>query len=40
VQPNNHWYIAYRHTAEDLARALEVVEESLDYVAQEYPREG
>ncbi len=40
VQPYHHWYIAYRHTAEDLARALEVVEESLAYVAQEYPREG
>jgi glutamate-1-semialdehyde aminotransferase len=40
VQPYHHWYIAYRHTAEDLARALEVVEESLAYVAQEYPHEG
>jgi glutamate-1-semialdehyde aminotransferase len=37
VQPYHHWYIAYRHTHEDLARALEVVEESLAYVAQEYP---
>ena len=37
VQPYHHWYIAYRHTEEDLARALEVVEESLAYVAQEYP---
>ncbi len=37
VQPYHHWYIAYRHTEEDLDRALEVVEESLAYVAQEYP---
>jgi glutamate-1-semialdehyde aminotransferase len=37
VQPYHHWYIAYRHTDDDLARALDVVEESLAYVAQEYP---
>jgi glutamate-1-semialdehyde aminotransferase len=37
VQPYHHWYIAYRHTDGDLSRALEVVEESLAYVAQEYP---
>jgi glutamate-1-semialdehyde aminotransferase len=37
VQPYHHWYIAYRHTEQDLDRALEVVEESLAYVAQEYP---
>jgi len=37
VQPYHHWYIAYRHTDEDLTRALDVVEESLAYVAQEYP---
>lgn len=37
VQPYHHWYIAYRHTEEDLSRALDVVEESLAYVAQEYP---
>ena len=27
VQPYHHWYIAYRHTEQDLDRALEVVEE-------------
>jgi glutamate-1-semialdehyde aminotransferase len=37
VQPYHHWYISYRHTEEDLDRALAVVEESLAYVAQEYP---
>jgi len=38
VQPYHHWYIAYRHTEADLTRALDVVEESLAYVAQEFPR--
>ena len=37
VQPYHHWYICYRHTDADLERALAVVEESLAYVAQEYP---
>jgi glutamate-1-semialdehyde aminotransferase len=37
VQPYHHWYICYRHTADDLERALEVVGESLDYVAGAYP---
>jgi glutamate-1-semialdehyde aminotransferase len=40
VQPYHHWYICYRHTDEDLARALEIVEESLAYVAQEHPLNG
>ena len=37
VQPFHHWYIAYRHTAEDLERALAVVEEALAVVAGKYP---
>jgi glutamate-1-semialdehyde aminotransferase len=37
VQPFHHWYICYRHTEKDLQRALDVVEESLAYVAQAYP---
>ena len=37
VQPFHHWYIAYRHTEEDLARALEVVGEALAYVAESHP---
>ena len=40
VQPYHHWYICYRHTEADLDRALDVVEESLAYVAQEYPFKG
>jgi len=37
VQPYHHWYIAYRHTEEDLTRALDVVEEALACVAEKYP---
>jgi glutamate-1-semialdehyde aminotransferase len=37
VQPFHHWYIAYRHTEEDLTRALDVVEEALAVVAEKYP---
>jgi glutamate-1-semialdehyde aminotransferase len=37
VQPYHHWYIAYRHTEEDLARALDVVEQALAYVAESHP---
>lgn len=37
IQPYHHWYICYRHTDKDLARALEVVEESLEVVAKELP---
>jgi glutamate-1-semialdehyde aminotransferase len=37
VQPFHHWYIAYRHTEEDLKRALDVVQESLAVVAHKYP---
>ena len=37
VQPYHHWYICYRHTERDLSRALEVVEESLAFVNQQFP---
>jgi glutamate-1-semialdehyde aminotransferase len=40
VQPYHHWYICYRHTEEDLDRALKVVEESLACVAEVYPVAG
>jgi len=40
VQPYHHWYICYRHTEADLDRALEVVEESLAFVHQQFPYEG
>jgi glutamate-1-semialdehyde aminotransferase len=29
VQPYHHWYINYRHTQEDLDRAIDIVESSL-----------
>ena len=37
VQPYHHWYICYRHTENDLNRALEVIEESLAFVNQQFP---
>ena len=37
VQPYHHWYICYRHTEHDLDRALEVIEESLAFVNQQFP---
>jgi hypothetical protein len=40
LQPFHHWYICYRHTDADLIRALDVVEKSLAYVAQQYPHKG
>ncbi len=37
VQPYHHWYISYRHTAEDLETALQVIAEALQVVENEYP---
>ncbi len=37
IQPFHHWYIAYRHTEEDLAKALWAIEESLELTARAYP---
>ncbi len=37
IQPYHHWYISYRHTEEDLAKALQVIEEALQVVSKEYP---
>ena len=37
IQPYHHWYICYRHTDEDLNKALNVVKESLAVVAEELP---
>jgi len=36
IQPFHHWYIAYRHTNEDLDYALNAVAESLEVVNKEY----
>lgn len=35
IQPFHHWYICYRHTNEDLTKALNIIEESLSVVAKE-----
>ena len=40
VQPYHHWYLCYRHTEADLARALEVIAEALAVVAGTYPPEA
>ncbi len=37
VQPYHHWYISYRHTAEDLENALQVIAEALQVVENDYP---
>ena len=37
VQPYHHWYIAYRHTEEDLRAALEAIGEALEIVKKDYP---
>lgn len=35
VQPYHHWYINYRHTEEDLSRALDVIAASLGAASQD-----
>lgn len=35
IQPYHHWYIAHRHTNEDLERAIDIIDESLHVVAAE-----
>jgi len=37
IQPYHHWYIAYRHTNEDLEYALNVIAEALEITNQKYP---
>lgn len=37
IQPYHHWYLAYRHTDEDLEYALGVIEESLAIAGEEFP---
>ncbi|MCR4784650.1 MAG: aminotransferase class III-fold pyridoxal phosphate-dependent enzyme [bacterium] len=37
VQPYHHWYIAGRHTEEDLQKALWAIHEALKIVAKEIP---
>lgn len=38
IQPFHHWYIAHRHTNEDLEQALTAIGESLEFVRHHYPR--
>ncbi len=37
IQPYHHWYIAYRHTNEDLDNALNTIAEALEIAAKTYP---
>lgn len=37
VQPYHHWYIAYRHTPQDLEFALGAIAESLELTAAKFP---
>ena len=37
IQPYHHWYIAYRHTHEDLNNALNAIAEALDITREKYP---
>jgi len=37
IQPYHHWYIAHRHTDQDLYYALNAIKEALDIVHQKYP---
>lgn len=37
IQPYHHWYLTYRHSAEDLKYALVTISEAFEEVAKEYP---
>ena len=37
IQPYHHWYICYRHTEADMAKALRTIDEAMAYVMEKYP---
>ena len=37
IQPFHHWYIAHRHTDEDLSYALDTIGEALEIAKKRYP---
>lgn len=37
IQPYHHWYIAHRHTDQDLEYALGAISEALELTAKKYP---
>lgn len=37
LQPYHHWYICHRHTDEDLEKTLQIIDEALAYVMEQYP---
>lgn len=38
IQPYHHWYIAHRHTDDDLNQVLQAIAEALDIAKQRYPQ--
>ena len=40
IQPYHHWYICHRHTEEDLANALRIIDEAFEYIMEKYPVEA
>jgi glutamate-1-semialdehyde aminotransferase len=37
IQPYHHWYIAHRHTDEDLRTSLDIIKESMKLTFEKYP---
>lgn len=37
IQPYHHWYIAHRHTDEDLKRSLQIIRASMEETLKVYP---
>ncbi len=40
IQPFHHWYIAYRHTDDDLKVAITAIRESFELMMEKYPVRG
>jgi len=37
IQPYHHWYIAHRHTDDDLQKSLDIIDEAFSETLKEYP---
>jgi len=37
IQPYHHWYIAHRHTDEDLQKSLDIIDEAFTETLKKYP---
>jgi len=40
IQPFHHWYIAYRHTDDDLKAAITAIRESFELMMEKFPVRG